>query len=114
MVEKHITISAAGGTWVVRAQGAVIAESSNALKLYEGSADPVIYFPREDIGMIFLEDSDQTSHCPHKGDATYFHIEGKSGRIENAGWSYVTPKEEVSRIAGHIAFYEDKATVEQL
>jgi uncharacterized protein (DUF427 family) len=114
MVEKHITISAAGGTWVVRAQGAVIAESSNALKLYEGSAEPVIYFPRNDIGMIFLEGSTKTSHCPHKGDASYFHIEGKSGRIADAAWSYESPKEDVARIAGHIAFYEDKATVEQL
>ena len=114
MVTKHITIAAAGGTWVVRAQGAVIAESANALKLYEGDMEPVIYFPREDVGMLFLEPSENTSHCPHKGDAVYFHIEGKSHRIVNAAWSYESPKEDVARIAGYLAFHEDKAAVEAL
>lgn len=114
MVEKHITISAAKGTWVVRAQGGVIAETKNALQLFEGSYDPVTYFPREDIGMIFLEDSDKTSHCPHKGDASYFHIEGKSSRIANAAWSYENPNEAVARIKGHIAFSSNGVAVEEL
>jgi uncharacterized protein (DUF427 family) len=114
MVTKHITISAATTTYVVRAAGAVIAESDNALLLFEGDMEPVIYFPREDVGTIFLDASEHTSHCPHKGDANYFHIEAKSGRIENAAWSYETPKEGVERIAGHIAFYESKVAIEAL
>lgn len=65
----HINITKAAGTWTVRAGGAVLGESSNALELVEGSYTPVIYFPREDIAMAFLDDSDSTSHCPHKGDA---------------------------------------------
>ena len=71
---SHITISKAEGTWVVRAGGAVLAESQNALALNEGAYGPVIYFPREDIAMAFLDVSDRTSYCPHKGDASYFNI----------------------------------------
>ncbi|MGB0497566.1 MAG: DUF427 domain-containing protein [Rubricella sp.] len=114
MVEKHITIQKAGGSWVVRAGGAVIAESDGARMLYEGDLAPVVYFPREDVAMAFLEPSGRTTHCPHKGDATHFHIEAKSGTIADAAWSYEAPKDDVASIAGHIAFYADKVTVEQL
>ncbi|MEM6638103.1 MAG: DUF427 domain-containing protein [Pseudomonadota bacterium] len=110
----HITITKAPGTWVVRAKGAVLGESSNALELVEGSYPPVIYFPRADLAMAFLEQTDKTSHCPHKGDATYFTIQGKSGPEVDAAWSYETPKDGVERIKDHIAFYTDRVTVEEL
>ena len=112
---SHITISKADGTWVVRAGGAVLAESQNALALNEGSYGAVIYFPRDDIAMAFLDASERTSFCPHKGDANYFSIVTKSTTIENAAWSYETPKEGVSEIAGHLAFFDtDKVAVERV
>ncbi len=114
MATDKISIVKAEGTWVVRAGGAVIGETRNALELHENGHDPVIYFPRDDVEMAFLDTSDHTSHCPHKGDASYFDLVAKSGSLSNAAWSYETPKEEVSRIKGHIAFYTDKAAVEQL
>ncbi len=110
----HIKIRKAPGTWVVRAGGAVLGESKQALELSEGSYPPVIYFPRADIAMAFLDSSDTTSHCPHKGDASYFSIQTKSQLIKDAAWSYEAPFEAVARIAGHLAFYPDKVTVEQL
>ena len=109
----HINIRKADGLWVIRAGGAVLGESANALELTEGSYPSVIYFPREDIAMAFLEPSDSASTCPHKGKASYYSIQTKSVLIEDAAWSYEDPKEDVARIKGHIAFYPDKATVEQ-
>lgn len=111
---EHIRIVKAPGKWVVRAGGAVIAETSQALELTEGSYPPVIYFPRADIAMAFLEKSSRSSTCPWKGEASYYGIVAKSGTIADAAWSYETPKDAVARIAGHLAFYPDKATVEQL
>ncbi|WP_104019427.1 DUF427 domain-containing protein [Roseovarius nitratireducens] len=112
---NKITIRKADGTWTVRAGGAILAESRNALELTEGEYPAVIYFPREDIAMAFLDESEQTSHCPFKGDARYFSIETKSQTIENAAWSYEAPKPEATRIAGHIAFYTtDKVAVERI
>ncbi len=112
---KHITITPADGTWVVRAGGAVLGESSRALELVEGSYPPVIYFPREDIGMAFLEQTDHATTCPHKGTATYFSIMSKSTTYENAAWSYEAPLDEISQIAGHLAFFDqDDVTVEQI
>ena len=112
MLTERLRINAAEGTWVVRAGGAVIGESSNALELVEGDYPPVIYFPREDLGMAFLERSETTTVCPHKGQASYFDIVTKSGPIRDAGWSYETPLPDAARIAGHIAFYKDKVTLE--
>jgi uncharacterized protein (DUF427 family) len=110
----HIKIRPATGTWVVRAGGAVLGESTNALELVEGDYPPVIYFPRGDLAMAFLDASDTTSTCPHKGEATYFSIVAKSGPIKDAAWSYENPKDGVSQIAGHIAFYTNKVAVEQV
>jgi uncharacterized protein (DUF427 family) len=112
---QDIKIRPATGTWVIRAAGAVIGESTNALELTEGDYPPVIYFPRGDIAMAFLDQTDQTSSCPFKGSATYFTIVAKSGPIKNVGLSYETPKAEVAAIKDHIAFYtNEKVTVEQV
>ena len=110
----HIKTRIAPGTWVVRAAGAVLGESQNAIELSEGSYSPVIYFPRGDLAMALFEPTDKTSHCPHKGDATYYTLEGKSGPMVNAAWSYEDPKEGMEVIKGHLAFYTDQVTVEQL
>lgn len=110
-----ITIHKAEGTWSVRAGGAVLGESKRALVLSEGSLPDVIYFPRDDIAMAFLDESDHSSHCPHKGDARYFSIVTKSGTLTNAVWSYENPKQDVARIKDHLAFYaSDMVSVEQI
>ncbi len=113
-MSDHINIRKADGTWVIRAGGAVLGESANALELTEGSYPPVIYFPRGDIAMAFLEPSDTSTTCPHKGCACYYSIQTKSVLIKDAAWSYEDPHEAVRRIAGHLAFYPGKATVEQI
>lgn len=110
----HIKTRPAAGTWVVRAAGAVVGESTNALELIEGDYPPVIYFPRADIAMAFLDESDTTSHCPYKGDARYFSIVAKSGPIADAAWSYETPNADVAEIQDYLAFYASKVAVEQV
>lgn len=110
----HITITQAPGTWVIRAAGAVLGESDKALELKEGDYPPVIYFPPEDIAMAFFDKTDKSTHCPWKGDAHYYTIEGKSGPLTNAAWSYDAPLDDVAAIRGYLAFYTDRVTVENL
>jgi uncharacterized protein (DUF427 family) len=110
----HITIRRATGKWVVRAGGAIVGESANALELTEGGGAPVIYFPREDIGMALLEKTASTTRCPYKGTATYYSVSTAAGDIPDAAWSYEDPPEGVAQIKDHIAFYTDRVTVEQL
>lgn len=110
----HIRISPAKGTWVIRAGGAVLGESKNALMLSEGDYPAITYFPRADIAMALVEPSDTTSHCPHKGEASYYSIQTKSTLIKDAAWSYEDAFDGVKEIEGHLAFYPGKVTVEEL
>ncbi|MCG7625292.1 MULTISPECIES: DUF427 domain-containing protein [unclassified Epibacterium] len=112
---SKITIRKATGRWVVRSGGAVLGETSNALELSEGDLAPVIYFPREDVAMAFLDKTEKTTHCPHKGDATYYSIVNKSSVTADAVWSYETPLDAVAQIKGHLAFLPlDSVKVEQV
>ena len=113
-MSEKFTIAPATGVYVVRAGGAVIAETSRALILREAGCEPVVYFPREDAGMEFLDPSDTRTTCPHKGEATHYHIAAKSGPIKDAAWSYEAPVSGAGEIAGYVAFYGEKATIEAL
>lgn len=114
LMAEHISIRKAEGIWSVRAGGAVLGESSDALELVEGDMPAVIYFPRSDIAMAFLDASATRTTCPHKGEASYFSIEAKSGPLADAVWSYETPSEGVARIKDHLAFDTTRVTVERL
>ncbi|MGY6411773.1 MAG: DUF427 domain-containing protein [Alkalilacustris sp.] len=109
-----IRIDPAEGTWVARAEGAIIAESRAALALSEGEREAVIYFPRADVAMAFLEPSSRSTRCPHKGETAYFHIAGPSGTVADAAWSYESPLPGAAPIATHLAFDPLLVTVERL
>ncbi len=113
-MSEPFTIAPAEGLHVLRAGGAVIAETKDALVLKEPGYDPVIYFPREDVGMAFLDRSETVTTCPHKGRATYYHIVAKSGPIADAGWSYEDPVEGAEALRGRIAFAHERVAVERL
>jgi uncharacterized protein (DUF427 family) len=97
----------------VTLNGQVIAESSNALTLTEASYPPVQYIPRTDANMALLTKTDHSTFCPYKGDAGYFTINAGTS-AQNAIWTYETPYDAVKAIAGHLAFYPNKVTIEQI
>jgi len=112
---SKITIRSAEGKWCVRAGGAILGDSKNALILSEEGLSDVVYFPRADVAMAFLDPSDHRTHCPLKGDATYFSLVTKSRTLENAAWSYETPIEAAARVKDHIAFHVgDDIAVERI
>lgn len=106
-----IDIAPFAGRVVVRAGGMVIADTRQALTLKEASYPAVLYVPRADADMAALARTSHATHCPYKGEASYFDLPtGASGR--NGVWSYETPHEAVAAIAGHLAFYPDKIEIE--
>jgi uncharacterized protein (DUF427 family) len=111
---SRIAIHPAVGTWVVRAGGAVLGETSRALELVETGRNPVVYFPQEDLAMAFFERSPTRGTCPLKGEATYWNIVSKSGTLPDVAWSFEAPKPEAARIAGHLSFYDTRVMVEQV
>jgi len=102
-----LAIAPADGRMQATIDGAVIADSANAIAMTEQNHDPVIYFPRADVRMDKLERTDHDSFCPFKGHASYWSI----GISENVAWSYETPFDEMRGIKDCIAFYADKVTV---
>ena len=87
-------------------QGEVIAETTNALILKEvGKSvyNPVLYLPKEDIKANLELEPERKSHCPIKGDATYWRLKGAT--IENYfAWSYEEALPKAKKIQGCIAF----------
>lgn len=100
---------------VVKLGGRVIADTHDALTLREASYPPVQYIPRKDVNMSLLERTDHESHCPYKGDASYYSIPGGGERSKNAIWTYETPNPAVANIKGYMAFYPDRVdSIEEL
>lgn len=101
----------AGARVQVKLAGEVIAESMDAIRLEEGTYPPVYYFPRSDVKMDRLVRSRHQTHCPFKGDASYFSFRNGA---ENAVWSYETPFDEMQVLKERLAFYADKVEIKAL
>ncbi|MFM0202302.1 DUF427 domain-containing protein [Paraburkholderia fungorum] len=104
------TIGISGNNHRVRVihGGVTMADTQAGLTLTETGLADVFYFPRGDVNMARLERSTHTSHCPFKGDASYFHLRTEDGLIENAVWSYEAPFEAAAQIKGYLAFYASR------
>lgn len=85
----RITTHPVAATVEVRKDGEVLASSTRAMALEETGLPTRYYLPREDV-RTELTPSATTSHCPFKGDATYFSAAG----VEDAFWVYEDPSEE--------------------
>ena len=88
--------------------GKIIADTVHALTLKEATYPPMQYIPREDVDMGALVRTDHHTHCPYKGDASYFSIQTGGHDAENAAWSYEQPYPAVVQIAGYLCFYANK------
>lgn len=110
----RLDIHPAEGTWVIRAGGAVIGETSRALEVTEGGYPPVLYIPREDIAMTLLDESRTRAACPHKGEAHFFNLVTGDGTIPDVAWSYEAPANGAAALSDHLAFYADKVMLERL
>ena len=108
----HITITPHAGRVRVRFAGKVVADSLRALDLKEGSMKPVLYVPREDADMTAYTATPRSSHCPFKGDASYFTLKAEGREAQNAVWTYEHPLPGVAAIAGHLAYYVDQVEIE--
>ena len=92
-------------------RGALVAETDAALTLQESTYPAVQYVPLADVVTSALMRSETTTYCPYKGDANYYHVSAAGETVDDVIWTYETPYPAVAAIAGHVAFYPDKADV---
>ena len=91
--------------------GRVLADSSRVLVMQETRLPLVFYFPRADVDMQLFTKTARRTHCPFKGDASYwtFNVGGTS--VENAAWSYDAPYDEALDVKEYLAFRWDAVEI---
>jgi uncharacterized protein (DUF427 family) len=107
-----ITVQRTGKHVTVQVNGEIVADTDDALTLQESTYPAVQYIPADDVVQSVLRTSDTQTYCPFKGDASYYHVVTSAGdTVEDAIWTYQSPYPAVAQIAGHVAFYPDKADI---
>jgi uncharacterized protein (DUF427 family) len=85
--------------------GETVADSSNMRLLFEDGHLPIYYFPTADVRMDLLHKTDHSTHCPYKGDASYWTVRVGDREAENAVWGYEDPLPAQPELKGLVAFY---------
>ena len=109
--QHPITVEPAPGRVTVQVAGTPVADTSSALALQEANYPVVYYVPLADVRSEVLKPSDHTTYCPYKGDASYYSLATPNGEVADAVWYYAEPYSAVAEIAGHVAFYANKADI---
>jgi uncharacterized protein (DUF427 family) len=100
--ERHVEI---------RVGGELVAESRSAHALFETGLPTRWYLPARDVRHDLLEHSDTSTSCPYKGTARYWHVRVGGELHDDLAWSYPQPIPECPRIAGLIAFFNERVEV---
>ena len=111
--DHPITVTPAAGRVVVRFAGEVVADTRHALELREASYPAVLYIPRGDAAMAHFARTAHSTHCPYKGDASYFDLAAGPAKAANAVWSYEAPYPAMAAIKDHLAFYPQHVAIER-
>jgi uncharacterized protein (DUF427 family) len=106
-----ITIEPTKGRVQVRVNGQVVADTDAALQLNEAEYPAVQYIPFDDVKQDVLTRTGTSTYCPFKGDASYYSVTAAGDTVDDVIWTYEHPFPAVAAIAGHVAFYPNKAEV---
>lgn len=88
--------------------GVKVAESDKPTILFETGLPPRYYLPLSDVRTESLIPSEKETHCPYKGTANYYNLEVDGNTHEDFVWIYRSPLPESQKIAGLVAFLNEK------
>jgi uncharacterized protein (DUF427 family) len=92
----------------VEIDGTAIAESPSPRLLFETGLPTRYYLPKPHVRMELLELTERVTDCPYKGRAESWSVRVGERTYEHYAWAYPTPLPESQKIAGLIAFYDEK------
>jgi uncharacterized protein (DUF427 family) len=95
----------------VQVDGVTVAESPNPRLLFETGLQVRYYVPKTHVRMELLEPTDTVTHCPYKGQARYWSVRTSKDLHEDLAWSYRAPLPESTKIAGLVAFYNERSDI---
>jgi uncharacterized protein (DUF427 family) len=99
---RHVRVEVAGVT---------VAESTSPRMLFETGLPVRYYLPKTHVHLDALVKSESVSHCPYKGQAEWWSVRAGDATYEDLAWSYRMPLPESQKIAGLIAFYDERVDV---
>ena len=89
--------------------GETVADTTSARFLFETGLPVRYYIPAGDVRTDLLRTSDTVTACAYKGTTTaYWQADTGDGNIRDVAWSYATPADETAKIAGMIAFFNER------
>lgn len=96
----------------VRIGGQTVADTRRAVKLFETSAPPRFYIPREDVtaGALTPSDSPRT-FCPYKGAAAYYTVNSGGTTVKDGAWMLPEPLGEAIAVLDHVSFWGEGTEV---
>jgi uncharacterized protein (DUF427 family) len=95
----------------IEIDGVTVGESSSPMLLFETGLPVRYYLSKPHVRLDLLEHTDTSTHCPYKGRAEYWSLRTAGAVHTDIAWSYPTPLPESERVAGLIAFYDEKVEV---
>jgi uncharacterized protein (DUF427 family) len=96
----------------VELEGALLAESSCPVMVFETGLPTRYYLDRTAVDFTHLEPSDTTTSCPYKGTTSgYWTALIGENAYPDLAWSYAFPTRQLEPIAGLIAFYNEKVDI---
>jgi uncharacterized protein (DUF427 family) len=88
--------------------GVTVLDTTRGSLLHETGILPVFYFPLDELDPALLARTDNVTHCPFKGNASYWTVSAGEHVAENALWAYEDPKPETPWLSGQGALYFDR------
>lgn len=88
--------------------GRTVLDTRRGKLLHETALPPVLYAPIGDLDADLLVDSDHATHCPFKGDASYWTVSVGDAESVDAIWYYAEPIDSARFLTGHAGFYFDR------
>ncbi|MFJ6852876.1 DUF427 domain-containing protein [Streptomyces sp. NPDC091271] len=93
----------------VELDGVVLAEAPHCVKLFETGLPTRYYLDRTHVDWTRLRHSDKVTRCPYKGTTSgYWSFAGEVAAHPDIAWAYDFPTIHANRIAGLIAFYNER------
>ena len=106
------TRSARAGPCGWSSQGALLAESSSPVFVFETGLPTRYYLPRTALNLAVLEPSDTVTECPYKGRTSAYWSARVGDRLHpDLAWSYDFPTRQLLPITGLVAFYNEKVDI---
>lgn len=95
----------------VQIDSETVADTRRPVLLFETGLPVRYYVPQTDLRFDLLVESDKTTACPYKGFASYHHVQTAKELNEDIVWCYKAPFEEVRKVQGLCAFFDERCDV---